>query len=127
MAKGVGRIWTQEEKDYLREIVPGKSHKEITELMNLEFTYEYEISQIKGAIGRYKLNTGRTGYFPKGQEPHNKGKKMPTEIYERCKATMFKKGQVPPNKRELGSERINVEGYIEVKIAEHYDPNAYND
>lgn len=31
---------------------------------------------------------------------------------------MFKKGNVPHNHREVGSERINVDGYIEVKVAE---------
>ena len=35
---------------------------------------------------------------------------------------MFKKGNVPANYRPVGSERINVDGYIEIKTA---DPNIW--
>ena len=35
---------------------------------------------------------------------------------------MFKKGHRPHNHRAVGSERINVDGYIEVKVAE---PNRW--
>ncbi len=31
---------------------------------------------------------------------------------------MFAKGNVPPNHRPVGSERISKDGYIEVKVAE---------
>ena len=34
------------------------------------------------------------------------------------KRTMFKKGNKPLNHREVGSERINVDGYVEIKVAE---------
>ncbi len=33
----------------------------------------------------------------KGNVPPNKGKKMPKHVYEKVKATMFKKGQLPAN------------------------------
>ena len=35
---------------------------------------------------------------------------------------MFKKGHQPANHREVGSERTNVEGYVEIKVAE---PNRW--
>ncbi len=35
-----------------------------------------------------------------GNVSHNKGKKMPPEVYEKCKSTMFKKGQLPKNTAE---------------------------
>ena len=35
---------------------------------------------------------------------------------------MFAKGNVPPNHRPVGSERISKDGYIEVKVAE---PNKW--
>jgi hypothetical protein len=38
------------------------------------------------------------------------------------KPTMFKKGQASLNKRPVGSERVNVDGYIEIKVA---DPNKW--
>ena len=37
-----------------------------------------------------------------------------------CERTWFKKGHIPANYRPVGSERVNADGYIEVKVA---DPN----
>lgn len=56
--------------------------------------------------------------FTKGHVPDNKGKKMSSEQYTKCQPTMFKKGLKPHNHREVGSERINVDGYREIKVAE---------
>lgn len=110
--------WSNEEKEYLQEIVEGKSYKEIQELMNGKFKYKFTISQIKGAIGRYGLNTGLTGRFEKGNIPFNKGTKGLTSANK----TSFKKGNKPINHRPVGSERVTVDGYIEIKVAE---PNKW--
>lgn len=56
-----GQIWTEEEKEYLKKIVKGKHHEEITELMSKKFKVNFTISQISAAIKRYNLNTGLTG------------------------------------------------------------------
>lgn len=109
-------IWTEEEKKYLANITPGHHYKEIQELMNKKFDLKLTLGQIKGAIGRYNLNTGFTGQFKKGDKAWNKGKKG---IYSKgSEKTWFKKGRIPPNHRKVGSERINAYGYIEVKVAE---------
>jgi hypothetical protein len=113
-------IWSEEEKQYLKEITPGHHHHEILELMNKKFIYQFTIGQIKGAIKRYNLNTGFNGQFPKGNIPKNKGIKG--VIYEGCKKTWFKKGNIPVNYRPVGSERVNVDGYVEVKIK---DPRTW--
>ena len=119
-------IWSNEEKEYLAEITPGKHYKEIQELMKNKFNLEFTMNQIKGAIWRYKLNTGFTGCFQKGHIPFNKGKSqkdyMSAESIEKTKKTRFKKGQSPINCRPVGSERITNDGYIEIKIAE---PNVW--
>ena len=130
MSKGVFKvtphIWSEEEKKYLKEITPGKHYKEIQELMKNKFNLEFTMNQIKGAICRYKLNTGFTGRFQKGDIPFNKGKSqkdyMSAESIEKTKKTRFKKGQPPINWRPVGSERITKDGYTEIKIAE---PNAW--
>ena len=110
--------WTEEEKEYLKSIVFGRSHDEILKLMNEKFEYEFTKEQIKGVIARNKLITGRTGHFEKGVIPWNKGTKGV------CKAnkTTFKKGNKSWNYKPVGSERINSEGYTDVKIA---DPNKW--
>lgn len=111
-----GHQYTEEEKRFFVEYVPGHRYVEIQQEFIKRFGWEISLGQVKSSIGRYHLNTGKTGYFQRGHAPSNKGKKMPKEVYEKAKATMFKKGHVPKNYRPVGSERINVDGYIEIKV-----------
>jgi hypothetical protein len=60
--------------------------------------------------------TGRTGCFPKGNVPFNKGKPHPTR--GRAGETQFKKGNLPHNTQYLGHERVSKDGYVEVSVAE---------
>lgn len=62
----------------------------------------------------------KDGAVSKGQEPPNKGKKGICAAG--CEKTWFKKGHIPANYRPVGSERVNKDGYIEVKVA---DPNKW--
>ena len=114
----VAHKWSDEEKDYLKEITSGRHYKEIVELMNAKFEYEFNLGQIKGAIARYKLNTGFTGYFPKGNIPFNKG----TKGIMKANKTSFKKGRKPRNYKPVGTERITEDGYTEIKVK---DPNVW--
>lgn len=113
-----GHQYTEEERKFMEDYVPGHSYAEIQKAFNERFTWEISIGQIKSYIGNHKLNTGRNGQYAKGQIPLNKGVKMQPEVYEKVKTTMFKNGHVPHNHRPVGSERINVDGYIEIKVAE---------
>lgn len=113
-----GHKYTDEERRFFEEFVPGHSYMEIQKAFIDRFGWDITLSQIKGYIGRNRLNTGRTGRFVKGQIPPNKGKKMSPECYEKCKATMFQKGNMPNNHRPVGSERITKDGYIEIKVEE---------
>ena len=114
----VAHKWSDEEKDYLREITPGRHYKEIVELMNSKFEYEFNIGQIKAAIARHKLNTGFTGHFPKGNIPFNKG----TKGLMKANKTSYKKGNIPQNYKPVGTERITEDGYTEIKVK---DPNVW--
>ena len=78
------------------------------------------VNQIKAFKKNNKLNSGLTGRFKKGQTAWNKGIKG---LDIGGKETRFKKGHIPKNHRPVGSERVNVEGYVEVKIAE---PNKWS-
>lgn len=106
--------WSEEEKKYLGEITPGKHRKEILDLMNEKFEYNFNLAQIESAIKRFGYNTGFNGQFKKGHKTWNKGTKGLTGINK----TSFKKGHKPWNKKEVGSERTDVEGYILVKVDE---------
>ena len=111
--------WTKEEIAYLKEITPGHHYKEILDLMNEKFEYQFGLKQVVGAIKRYNLKTGFTGCFVKGSEPWNKGKRG----YMGANKTSFKKGMIPKNHKSIGTERVdNREGYIKIKIKE---PNKW--
>ena len=112
--KGPQHIWSDEEKQYLAEITPGRGYKEIQSMMSCKFGFDYAHHQIKGAITRNKLNTGRTGRFEKGHATWNKGTKGLTK----ANVTSFKKGQKPHNYKPLGSERITKDGYCEIKVSD---------
>ena len=112
--KGPQHIWSDEEKQYLAEVTPGRGYKEIQSMMSCKFGFDYTHHQIKGAITRNKLNTGRTGRFEKGHATWNKGTKGLTK----ANVTSFKKGQKPHNYKPLGSERITKDGYCEIKVSD---------
>lgn len=108
--------WTMEEIEYLKEITPGHHYKEIVEMINSKFNLNLTTSQIGNAIKRYKLLTGFNGQFTKGSAPANKGIKGVHALGS--EKTWFPKGHKPQNWRPVGSERINVYGYTEVKVKE---------
>lgn len=117
-----GMKYTDEVKQFILDNYKGRYNQELADLFNQKFNTNITSRTIKSYKANNKLNSGLTGKFRKGQTPHNKGKKMPKEVYEKVKHTMFAKGNVPPNHRPVGSERISKDGYIEVKVAE---PNKW--
>lgn len=117
-----GHQYTAEEREFMEKFALGHSHREIADAFTEKFGWEISVGQVKSSIARWHLYTGKTGRFQKGQEPPNKGVKMSADVYEKCAPTMFQKGSVPAGHREVGSERVNVDGYVEVKVAE---PNKW--
>lgn len=77
---------------------------------------------------RQGWKTGRTGHFPKGGEPMNKGKKCAPGtggLHPNARRTQFRKGQEPHNTRFLGHERVSKDGYVEISIAEQNPHTGY--
>lgn len=112
--------YTTEEQQFMAGYVPGHSYREIQKAFTKKFGWEISIGQVSGYIHNHHLNTGKTGRFQKGHEPANKGKKG--ICASGSEKTWFKKGHIPTNYRPIGSERLNVYGYIEVKVA---DPDKW--
>ena len=110
--------WTKEEIDYLKEIAPGKKYKEILALLKEKFDLDINVNQLDGVMQRNKIRTGLKGYFPKGNKPWNTGTKGLVKPSSSC----FQKGYRPKNTKPVGSERIDVDGYTYIKIAE---PNIW--
>ena len=127
------RKWTQEEIDILSRMYPDHFAKEIAGILGRGVSSVY-YKAIQLGLESSEEKIRRSGLmscnhpnniaarFQKGHVPFTKGKKMPPEVYAKISKTMFKKGHAPTNHRDVGSERINVDGYIEIKVAE---PNKW--
>ena len=115
-------IFSEEIKEFILQNYKGIGNEELKDLINNKFGTNFTREQIKNYKQRRKFDSGLTGYFEKGCIPPNKGKKLSPEQYEKCKATMFKKGNIPQNHRPVGSERVAKDGYMQIKVAE---PNKW--
>jgi hypothetical protein len=111
--------YTQAEIRFLKKKTTGRAYAELTVLFNARFGTDITVKQLGSTLKRYGLSTGRDCRFRTGQVPHNKGKSV---CYPGCEKTQFKKGNRPWNWRPVGSERINIYGYLEVKIR---NPNKW--
>lgn len=110
----VGHRYTIAEHEFLRAFIPGHTYKEIVAEYNNRFNEPITISRLKSYMSNHKINNGLTGRFKKGHIPANKGTHPPT--VGRMAETQFKKGNLPPNTKPIGYERITKDGYTEVKV-----------
>ena len=101
-------------REFIKANYKGVGPKEMAELLNETFDTNYTRSQMKGWYGRNKLDSGVAGHFRKGLVPWNKGRKG--VCHPGCIPTLFKKGNKAHNWVPLGSERINADGYVDVKV-----------
>jgi hypothetical protein len=113
------RRYTQAEIRFLKKKITGRAYAEIAALFNARFGTDIAVEQLASTLKRYGLSNGRDCRFRPGQVPHNKGKSV---CYPGCEETQFKKGNRPWNWRPAGSERINADGYVEVKVR---NPNKW--
>lgn len=94
----------------------GVGLSEMAEKLNAEFKTDYTAKNIKGYYGNHRLCSGVSCRFMPGHVPTNKGKKG--YCPPGSEKGWFKKGDMPHNHKPVGSERVNVDGYIEVKVSE---------
>lgn len=119
--KGKLRLFTQEQFEWVEKNYKQLSLPQLTETFNLKFGTERTEKQIRSFTRNHGIKSGRTGRFEKGSDSWNKGMKG-FQAGGRSSETQFKKGDTPGNHRPVGSERIGVDGYIEIKVAE---PNRW--
>lgn len=94
------RIYSQEHIQFIAANIAGRSYKELTGQFNMHFGLDQSIESIIRIAWKNGLRNGiGTG-----------------------KETRFKQGNKPWNYKPVGTERINTEGYVDVKIA---DPRTW--
>ncbi|GBF35427.1 bacteriophage phi 1.45 protein-like protein [Desulfocucumis palustris] len=122
----MNRKYTQEHIDYVAANIQGCPFKELTDMFNRRFGMNLKVSAMISLADRHGLHNGRdTRILPDGTllgvetrfrpglTPWNKGMKG-----FNCggKETQFKKGNKPANWVPIGSERVNGDGYIDIKV-----------
>ncbi len=96
--------YSDEHIEFIIKNSNGTSSVKITEMFNEHFGTNLTLGQMKSFRGRFKIKCGvNETQFKKG--------KMPNE-------TSFKKGNTPHKTLPIGSERVNVFGFIEVKTSD---------
>jgi hypothetical protein len=114
------KIWSDEDVKYLMENYHNTEAKDIAEFLQLSIRSVYTKAYILGVkrdagslsermkkYCRENPNSAiKLGWFPKGNIPHNKGQKMPEDVYEKCKGTMFKKRHISSNALAIGTEVV---------------------
>ena len=111
---------TEEQRYFILKHYKGISNKELTNMFNKHFNTEITVQQIKTHKHNRKLDSGLTSHFEKGHNTFNKGLKwedyMSKEAQANSKKTTFKKGIIPLNTKEVGSEYVDADGYLYIKV-----------
>ena len=113
------------------DLYPHHSTKYIAELLGVSISKVYNTAwdaKVKKSA-EYMLTpeSGRiiepsvANQFKPGHTPHNKGKQISAEIYEKVAPTMFKKGRKPHNTKPVGTINVRLDSqdrpyqYIKIK------------
>ena len=116
----IAHKYSTEVVEWLREHAAGRTTYELAEMINQNFGIECTNTQIAGLMKNQGIKNGLDCRFHPGNVPATKGTKGVYNVGGN--KTSFKKGQVCWNKKPIGTERISVDGYYEVKVA---DPNVW--
>lgn len=110
--------YTDEEITYLSNNCIDITLKDLTDKFNKKFNLNQSKDKIASVLRRHKIKRKLiTTRFKKNRIPWNKGKKT-----GRAPTNGFKKNHLPPSYKPLGSEKINRDGFLMVKVA---DPNCW--
>jgi len=108
-----------EQSDFIKGSVMGRQISELTEIFNSQFGVNLRSSQMRAFVKNHGLKSGVNTRFKSGFEPLNKGK---PKTWVGGETTQFQKGNRPHNYVPVGSERVNGDDYVDIKIS---DPNQW--
>lgn len=110
----MAKLFTEEQDAFIRSNAKGLLNQELADLVNEAFGLNVTGTQVKCYKRNHQIKSGVTGHFEKGQAPANKGKKYPGQTNK----TSFKKGQKAHNYKPVGTERIDWDGYVLIKVSD---------
>lgn len=124
-------LWTPEEEAYMRQHYADTKTQAIADHLGRSLGKVYAKADCMGlnkspafmaseASGRMKapLHGGKAHWFKPGHTSHNKGVKG--YYAPGSEKGWFGKGNRPHNYKEVGSLRINSEGYLDIKLADGF-------
>ncbi|QQE81110.1 HNH endonuclease [Alicyclobacillus sp. SO9] len=111
-------LFTNEQKTFIKDNVKGLSNQKLADLVNKRFGVSITARQMNTWKKNHGLSSGLKG--SEGMSPPNKGTRG---IYNvGGNKTSFKRGARSHNYMPVGSERVNADDYVDIKIA---DPNRW--
>lgn len=108
------RLLSVEQHKFLLANVKNKTSIVLANMLNKQFGLSLTFKQIQYYLRNHNITNEVDRKFKKGCVSFNKG----TKGLMQANKTSFKKGHIPHNHRPVGSERINKDGYVEIKIEE---------
>lgn len=111
-------LYPERIRNFIKQNYVGVGPKAMGVLLNKTFGTDYTFNQMKAYYSRHSIDSGLTGKFQPDHIPFNKGKKG----VGGWEPTQFKKGNRPLNYKPVGTERVNADDYVDIKVA---DPNKW--
>lgn len=108
--------YTDEMMEWARQNTVGVPYDELAVRFEKRFGMKVHPNNLKRLCYRSGVMNGRDCRIKPGNVPLNKGTKGMFNVGGN--STSFKKGMIPKNWRPIGSERVTIDGYLEVKVAE---------
>ncbi|WP_292018417.1 HNH endonuclease signature motif containing protein [Megasphaera sp. UBA4382] len=110
---GVGApLLSKEQYQWLKDHCHGLSYEDQQKQILEQFGVYMTLDQVKNMRNRYKMNSGLTGQFKKGNVPWNKGMKG---CCTGGRSTQFRPGHMPHNTRPENYESVDIDGYVHIK------------
>lgn len=116
-------LFSEEQAEWLVKYIPGKSSEEIAEEVNRRFGMNVTTAQIRTWKKNHRTPSGYDTKWRPGYKSWITGRKwadyMPEESQRNSRKTCFKKGNIPPNYRPVGTIVVRPScGYKYIKVAE---------
>jgi hypothetical protein len=110
---GVGvPLLSKEQYHWLKDHCQGLTYMDQQKQVLDKFGVHLTLGQVKNMRSRWRMNSGLTGQYPKGNVPWSKGMKG---LHIGGEATQFKKGQRSWNTKPAGYESIDQDGFVHFK------------